>query len=770
VTLRLFGWELLMLLTLACVGAGPVALLRGNEGVGSRLAIAPGAGAALTIGLLTAVNFFVPLDGALWWAILPLALASLAMAFVLLRRRGELPRSLVPSWHLIAVGVVVFVVLGIANVPLHNRDSYGVMGWGVFDAPGYVSCTEGFTHHTNDVPVFGSGVQHSVDKGFESRDWGPDWNIADRFCWHLKWQHTGAETIPAAFSSSLGWQPWQALSPFMAVLIAIAALGGFALAAGLSGSLLAAAAAGLATGGPALFQIYMDGAGGLLGGTALLAPLLAVGSVLVLRPTVAKLVVTALLCAGLQATYPEMLLLPLLAFGLAVVVRGVAAWWDGSLHRGHVLTAIKYGAGFIVLMLLFAPRSSLWTLDYYATSINNTATGNQLDYNMRAQFITGWLTQTREFYSFAFAQPADLVFVLQGLLLPEILLGLAIAAGVRNWRVLLPVAFIAVAIVQALAVNHKYSCPYCVQRTMLTTVPVIAALTMSGLIWGLRRPGVLVKALAGGAAVALGLSGLHALRTLHDRADHAFMAAAELPKVADQAAKLTSGTLAMEGFDSVPLWAWGEQPVTYEALAQATDQRISVPNLYNDWGGFSFFETRLPGNPVYTTAYSDVVSRFAGMTTPRKVLYRQGPYAIAERAHPFDVIVARGISADNRSHDASGSAFIQAQAAQMGFEQGPPTFWISAESPAPAYLRMRLHTTLPVTTAKSVRGAVTTPIPGGREICAPVTGTGPGRIFELPITPQPGPITFTTDNRDNAPFVNRDIQVVGLGASTEPCA
>jgi hypothetical protein len=758
-----------MLLTLACVGAGPVALLRRSDGVGSRLAVAPGVGAALAIGVLTAVNFFTPLDGALWWALLPLAITSLAMAFVLLRRRGELPRSFVPSWHLIAVGVVVFVVLGIANVPLHNRDSYGVMGWGVFDAPGYVSCIEGFTHHTNDVPVFGSGVKHSVDPGFETTDWGPDWNIADRFCWHLKWQHTGAETIPAAFSSSLGWQPWESLTPFMAVLLAIAALGGFALALGLSGSLLAAGAAGLATGGPALFQIYMDGAGGLLGGTALLAPLLAVGSVLVLRPTVPKLVVTALLCAGLQATYPEMLLLPLLAFGLAVVIRGVVAWWDGSLHRGHVLTAIKYAAGFIVLMLLFAPRSSLWTLDYYATNLGNTATGNQLAYNMRAQFVVGWLAQTRELYSFAFAQPADLVFVLQGLLLPEVLLGLAIAAGYRNWRVLLPVAFIAVAIAQALAVNHKYSCPYCVQRTMLTTVPVIAALTMSGLIWGLRRPGVLFKAVAGAATVALGLSGLHALRTLQDRADHAFMAAAELPKVVDETAKLTHGTIAMEGFDSVPLWAWGEQPVTYEALAQGTNRRISVPNLYNDWGGFSFFETRLPGNPVYTTAYSDVVSRFAGIGTPRKLLYRQGPYVVAQRSHPFDVIIARGISADNRSHDASGAAFIQAQAAQMGFEQGPPTFWISAETSARAYLRMRLRTKVEVSAASSVRGAVSRWVPGGREICAPVTGTGPGRIFETPVTPQPGPITFSPDNRDNAPYVNHDMQVVALGASEEPC-
>jgi hypothetical protein len=762
--------ELIMLLVLAGVGAGPVALLRGSDGVGSRLALAPAAGAALSMGVLTAANFFFALNGALWWALLPIAIASLTLAFILLRRRDELPKSAVPSVHALAVGFLVLLVLGVANLPLHNRLSYGVTGWGVFDAPGYVSCIEGFTHHTNNVPLVGQGdTPNAASLAHTSDDWSADWNIADRFCWRLKWQHTGGETIPAAFSSSLGWQPWTSLTPFMAVLMAIAALGAFALARGISGSLLAGFGAGLATGGPAVFQIYMDGAGGLLGAVAMLAPLLAVGSALVLRPTRAKLVVAALLCAGLQAIYPEMLLLPLLALGLSVAIRGLVAWRDGALHREHLLTAVKYGAGFLVLMLVFAPRSGLWTLDYYANSIGSTATGNSLAYNVRSQYLVGWLTQTREFYSFAFGNPSDLNFVLQGLLLPELLIGFAVAAGVRNWRILLSCAFIGIAAAQAYASIRHYDCAYCVQRTMLTTVPPIAALVATGLVWGLRRPSLGIRLLAAGAGVAFALSGLGALRGMEQRADHAFMAAYELPTVAEKTKELTHGTVALEGHNSVPLWAWGEEPVTYEALAQATHRRLSVPASYNDWGGFSFFEVRALDDPVYTPAYSDVVTRFASIRTPRRVLYRQGPYVIAQRAEPFDAVIARGISAENRARDGSGGAWIQAQGAQMGFENGPPTFWISADSTAKAYLRMTLQTGVAVHAAKSVKGAVTRPVLDGVEICAPVPGTGRRRILELPVDPQPGPITFSADGHDNAPLVNRDMRVDAVSATTAPC-
>jgi hypothetical protein len=766
-TLRLIGMELIMLLVLAGVGAGPVALLRAND-VGSRLAIAPGAGAALSVGILTAVNLFLPLDGALWWALLPLAIVSCALAAWQLRRRGELALRAVSGSQVLGVAAVTMIVLGAATLPLHNRLSYGVTGWGVFDAPGYVSCIEGFSHHTNDVPLVG-GPSTSTSPAYAKSDWGPDWNIADRFCWREKWRHTGAETIPAAFSSSLGWQPWQILTPFMAVLLAIAALGAFALARGLSRSTLAATGAGLATGGPALYQIYIDGAAGLLAGIAMIAPLLAVGAAFVLRPTVPRLLVTALLTAGLQAVYPEVLLLPLAALGLAVLVRGIAAWRDGALHRGHVLTAVKYGAAFLALMLLFAPRSGLWTLDYYATSLGETATTNSLNYNVALQYLVGWLTQTREFYTFAFGTPSDLTWVLQGLILPELLIGFAVAAGVRSWRTLLPVAFIGVAAVQAYATLHQYSCPYCVQRTLLTTIPPISALVMAGLIWGLRRPSVAIKALAGVAVIALGLSGLHALRAMMQRADHAFMTAYELPYVSDAAAKLTDGTIALEGHASVPLWAWGEEPTTYEALAQTTDQRLSVPALYDDWGGFAFFEARALDHPVYTPSYGDVVTRFAGIETPRQVLYRRGPYAIARRARPFDAIIARGISAENRSRDPSGNAWIQAVGAQMGFTQGPPTFWVSAESPRRAYLRLRVETSLPVKAAESVRGAVTRPALNGVEICAPVPGRGARRILELPVTPNPSPLTFPTDPHDNAPYVDKSIRVAGVSATAEPC-
>jgi hypothetical protein len=766
----LFLQEILLLLVVTAVGAAPASLLRIGDRVGARVAIAPAAGTALSVGILTAVNLFVPLDGALWFVLLPVAAVSVAVALVVAHRRDELHRRSVRVRELAAMGAVVLVALTAANIPLDGRLSHGPMGYGVFDSPGYVSCIDGFTHHTNDVPLTG-GQFHSTTPGFETRDWGADWNIADRFCWNYKYQHTGGMAVPAAVGSSVDIPSWQSLTPWMAVYLAIAALGAFLLAQALGGGLLAATGAGLLTGGPALFQIYMDGAAGLLGGLTMLAPLMAVGAAAVLRPTWRLTVLAGLLTAGLQAIYPEMLVLPLAALALAIIVRIALAWRDGTIRRRGVWEILGHLVVFGVLLLALAPRSGLWTVDYYLHTLDQFAMSNGLNYNVRAQYLVGWLAQTRDFYSFAFNTPWDFRWIWQGLLLPEVLFGLALAAVVatRNRRALLLVAFLVMAILQSFASLHRYNCEYCVQRTMLTTIAPFAAFIFVGLVWGLRRPGVLVRGVAAIGMLLLVLTAIGGMRETQKRASFAFMTAYELPDVADKAAKLTKGTVAMEGSASVPLWAWGEQPTTYEALAESTQRRISVPAAYQDWGGFAFFESRPIGHPVYTTKYDYVVSRLGGIETPRRVVYRNGPYQVAERAKPFDVIIARGISADNRKRDKTGNAWLQAAGTQLGLVQGVPTFWISALSPAKAYLRVRVESAVPIGPSNKVPGAISTEVPGGWEICMPVPSRKRLRIAHLPLSLNPAPFTFSTDPHDNAPFLDKTFRVAAVSATTQAC-
>ena len=131
--IELLTKELTMLALPALVGSGFARALRGRLSPASQLALAPVFGFAAAIALLTTLNFFVPMRHALWFALLPAAIASIVWAV----RAGGPPtrRWLSYGRDLAQVAVVLVGVLVILNAPLERRDSPGPIAWGSTTRP-----------------------------------------------------------------------------------------------------------------------------------------------------------------------------------------------------------------------------------------------------------------------------------------------------------------------------------------------------------------------------------------------------------------------------------------------------------------------------------------------------------------------------------------------------------------------------------------------------------------------------------------------------------
>jgi hypothetical protein len=766
--------ELTMLALLVAVGAGFARELRGRLDAGSQLALAPVFGFAASIALLTTVNFFVPLRYALWFALLPLAIASIGFAVW----RGGIPDWRQHKRALVQLAVVLIGVLAILNAPLQRRDSAGPIAWGIYDAPGYVDCIAAFEAHTNSDPLLGVPPADWPSPVHDAEAWKPSWNLGARYCWAYKFQHQGGMTLPAAVSGGTGWWAWEMLSPYMALCVLLAALGSFALFRVLtnSRSWLAIAPA-LATAGAPLFQPYIDGSAGLLGGIALMPGLLAIGVIAFRRLSWRSTLLAGVLLAGLITSYPEMGAIVVGSLALALLVRLGLALHSGSQLRAALRRVVPHLLAAGVLAVALSPRATLWAIGNLSEA--GTFANQVIDYQMQLPHLLGYLLQTREFYTFSLSSPQGFAYVVVGLLLPLCLIGVGLYGCVRRregaWIVLL---FVAVAAVQALYSSISLDCSYCVGRTLLTTVPPIAVLVTLG-IYELTRSFqrwrlILGVALGTAAAIAAAAS----LFSIEQRAYRgAYMPTASLGTIAEQAEAQVDGTLELEGFGQTPLWSWGEGRTTYQAMGEATGERISVDSAYNEWGGLSYFNTHPPPHPSYTPDYEYVLTRLTALDTGRPVLAQSGTLVLQRRLKPFDATVARGVAVETYVRDPGGNVWVQRPGEEEGLKQGPLTFWVSALSPAPAFLRVELQGPAGLA-PHEVPGAVARTTPAGRTlICMPVPGRGKLRIAEMPLRPLPAAVTYpggipfsTTLPDENAPIAAKEIQLLKDRVSGAPCA
>src|SRR5689334_935783 len=94
---------------LLLLGSGPASFLPARTDPASRLALAPLLGFCLGTCVTTTILWFAPVQST-YWVLIPLALASAAVAVV--RWRGSRTRWLLPAKDLVALGLVAVAVAG----------------------------------------------------------------------------------------------------------------------------------------------------------------------------------------------------------------------------------------------------------------------------------------------------------------------------------------------------------------------------------------------------------------------------------------------------------------------------------------------------------------------------------------------------------------------------------------------------------------------------------------------------------------------------------
>ncbi len=770
----LFVKELVFLGVLTLVGLGLAAQLRRwRVPAMARLALAPSFGLAAVMCLLVTANFVVPLRWALWWLLVPVIVASCLWAWRTERSDGGLSLDRGRAWRDGgALALVVIVPMLVVNAPLDARYSPGPVAFGIFDSQIYVSYIQGFQEHTNDKP-FKEVLFDFPSHEYDAVAWGQPWNLTLRAGWGFKWQHSGASSVPAALGATFGWPPWLMQAPWSLTLLLVVALGTAGLVRAMVSARWPALLAGLAAAGPTLYQLWADGSQGLLSGVALVPAFLVTAWLVVREQSKLAAVLCGIMLAGFQTSYPEIFPQAVGTLGLLAAIPIAAHLWRRRrLARTEALRVASLAALMGATTLLASPRSGIWLIEYVRRQIVDpeafiSITPSNL-YEMHGGKLAGWLTQTVEFYDIAFADPTGLRFALVGVVLPlALLLGAAVAfRRIPFSRALLAFAF--VACLQAYLSATRLDCSYCVQRTLLTLAPAVAAAVWVG-VYAVRSLGGHWRDVGTGLGVLAALATAATMLTVKDRiTTGAVMASKDMLPVLDKAQGL-DGTLQIEGFESIPYESWTEQSFWYQALTQTTDQRLSTVAAYNDYEGFLYTRTRPEVDPAYTPDYEYVLSRYGSLDLGREVLYRHGPVVLARRTRPFDVTVARGVAMDTARRDPSGTAWVQKPGNLVSSRQagGPLTFWISAETSEPAYLTMILAGPPEV----RLDGSLQRRMKDGRLwACIPVAGTGAQRIATASVTPEPPEMGPAIGGEfDPAPTVARQTRLDYVRASVTPC-
>jgi hypothetical protein len=768
---QLFIRELLLFVTIVLIGAGPALMLRSGEATfTSRLALAPGFGLAIGAGVLMVVDFFVPLRHAWFFTVIPLAAIGLGLAVWSARRDGL--RLRVDLRGLAAIAAIGLVAAGVGNYALHGKYTLGPVGYGVFDAPGYVTYIEGYESRTNDKPLAATPGDWTLPK-YDDEAWNAPWDLAQRYGWAYKFQHTSSDSVAAVTTGLGGWAPWTMLSAFMVVLFAAGALGAYGLAGVVGVRGLPQVLAGLLYAGPVVYTVLNDGSQGLLAGLAVLPAVISATILAFERPGKRAAVLAGVGFGGLQAVYPELLAGTIAGLGLALVALLILAWRRRAqtpITRAAVLRVVGLLALAALAGALVSPRTLPWTWHYVAEGDYKGLAKGVIHYNMDLRFLPGWLYQTREFYTFAFLRPSGVVQTLVGTVLPLVLIAVSAYAFVALRRARLLIGLIVFLCAQALVTASTLDCSYCAQRTLLALSPIVPVLLAGGLgalmaFGGRRRDlGVALGTLALVVVVATSWSSMQRFRT-----GLISMPSNRLEKLSDVIHKDTSGGIALEGFDAVPLASWLELPVTYNMVKQANPQRISIIADDNEYGGFSFYGTRPATDPAWSPDYKWVLSRIGGFDHSRQEIFRQGPISLQRRVEPFDVMVESGVAVDQQNLDPAGVPWIQTPHGQMQLQQKPFTLRVAASDPGTAYVRFELHGPPDVRVKKQPGMVTRRPADGVLEVCVPAAGPSKTRQLTFDVTPDTGFLTFPSQQYVLAPSPAKTTQLFKVGATPEPC-
>lgn len=694
-----------MLVLLGVLGAGPAALLHASHDRVTRVALAPAYGLALGCGLLTTALWKVPGDKLAWLGLLPLCVASLALA-AWRTRRGQSPHhDTAGRTDWLQLALVVLVVLVAASRPLGDLGSVGFIGgYQIADSDGYVAEIDG-------------AMQVSIDTAQTYAEPLADRGIAYWAAIANGYQQIGYDAVQASVNPLLGLHASDTQAPFLIVLLAVGALSVFAFVRVLTrSSSWGAVAGGVLAAGPVLLTLVMDGSQGALAGLVLLVPFALAGVVALRTRRWLDVVLAGVLAGGLQAAYPlwiphvALAALPVLAYVLARRVVGV-----GALVKG---LALLVGVAIVTALYAFTRN-----VEYWRSIIDGTQSFAGLPvYDVRFGTLPQWVLQTRDFYD---RVPFGDAFF-SAFLLPAALVALI---GVGLWRV--RAALVLAGLIVAGAVLAQYvvdaqDCSYCGQRNLLPLAPALMALVGVGVAALRRTPLVL----AAGAAVLVVVAVPYS-HTSARIADAAYVVDPEVRTALDALQDPAAG-VHLEGFGQ------GDKPKMEEpAVYHVVDERVpgapSYAAFVDDLGAQQYLGGKRDPGPELRLDRRYVLSRFAEVDhRDRRVVRRAGPIALEERTGRYDVTIEGGVKVSMSNADRRGRAWLAPGV--------PLVFFVVGGREEPLWLRIGIRevTNVGVRPGKDLdarrRG-------DGHDldVCVQTDDVGPGRLASLELDQAPGP-------------------------------
>ena len=214
-------------------------------------------------------------------------------------------------------------------------------------------------------------------------------------------QQLDISALEANFNSLFGLGATDTQSACLIAVLLVGALGAFGVvrtADRRSG--WAAVLAGCLYAGPAFTQLLMEGSQAAITGTAVLAPLIAVGLEALRRPRVANLILLGLMAAGLQTVYPLFIPCVVIGAGLTLGLVLVRALRRRTLTARGVLRAALALALVLACAIVFTPVAFSRNAAYWSDILHGQLSFAGLPgYRLPAPVLPGWALQTRDFYT-----------------------------------------------------------------------------------------------------------------------------------------------------------------------------------------------------------------------------------------------------------------------------------------------------------------------------------------------------------------------------------
>lgn len=767
--------ELLMLVVVTALGAGPAALLGPRTGGLVRVALMPVIGLCLGVCIFTSLLWVLP-AGATAWLVPGLALGSIVAGLWIargrrrraLRSRQEKKAALTEERHdakgsrrwgrlgvvLLPACQIVIISLSVGgpiDYTLHGLSSTGPVFYRVVDALGYVSETDGEEHQTLPQAAHEMATSHPALSSAAN---------LSRVYWERYahgFQENDATPLEANVNYLVGLGAAETQAPFLVSFIIVGGLGAFATVEYFTRRRRwAAVLAGVLFGGPFFLQLFFDGSQAALCGVAVLGPLVVLGVESIRTPSLTNLVLFSLLMAGLIGLYPLFVpgvvlagLLVLVALGLRRVVqrrhvRSPASGEEGAITLGimratHRKMLSRGGsvrrlvAGFLLVVVLtagFNPVALDRALRYWLSVLRGGFLGTGLPvYDLSGAVVPGWLLQTRSFYGLGLAghsEPAVLILVIG---LPAVFIVAAVIAPMRFAAAWVILAIAGIFTLLGIYEQVRNTCSYCEDRSLLPIAPLaIILITLAVVGLGISR--VKWQRMAGaGLALAILLATGRALyqeRTLFARTGYALPAStnALLNDVP------TGATVDLEGFN-VGGMAPAEQFYTYELASELTTGHVSLPADIADHDALAYVGTFPLTGPQFRPDYEYVLTRAAAVKTNRLLIARVGALALERRRYGLSVTLDAGMSGAPLVHsDRSGRVWVDPSWTQ------PIQFIVSGgTNVTPAFVELRFRTTSPSVRASSVAPLQQAAGPGRLDVCVEATGAAPVRTADVRLTP-----------------------------------